>query len=200
MVGAVAGEHLVAAGRVAGELDRVLDRLGAAEREEHLVHVARQDLRELGPETGPDLGREGGLDVLELERLGRDRVDDPPVAVADVDRHQLAVEVEDPLALGRVQVDAFRVVDRDGVDGALDGPREDRVLLREGGDLRARHRAGSGAGTHGSPRDGRGAVGSWPARFTVSGGSGDAVAGPPLQHIRARASDPAAARRAHRAP
>ncbi len=122
VVRAVAGEDLVAAGRVAGQLDGVLDRLRAAEGEEHLVHVAGQDLGQLRPEPGADLGRERGLDELELGRLGGDGVDDAPVAVADVDRHQLAVEVDDPLPLGRVQVDALGVVDRDRVDRALDGP------------------------------------------------------------------------------
>ena len=91
------------------------------------------------PEPGADLGRERRLDVLELGRLLGDRVDDPPVAVADVDRHQLAVEVEDPLALGRVQVDALGAVDRDRVERALDRPREERVLPGEGDDLLARH-------------------------------------------------------------
>ena len=163
VVRAIAGEDLVAAGRVAGELDGVLDRLGAAEREEDLVHVAGQDLGELGPEPGPDLGRERRLDVLQLVRLCGDGVDDPSVAVADVDRHQLAVEVEDPLTLGRVQVDALGVVDGDRVDGPLDRPREDRVLLGEGGDLRAGHRAGSGLIPMGHLGTGSVAVGSGPA-------------------------------------
>jgi len=118
----------VPAGGRAGELDRVLDRLGAAEGEEDLVHVAGQDLGQLGSQPGADLGGERGLDVLQLGSLRRDGVDHPAVAVADVDRHQLAVEIEDPAALGRVQVDALGVVDRDRVDGALDGPREERVL------------------------------------------------------------------------
>ena len=136
-----------------GELDRVLDRLGAAEREEDLVHVARQDLGQLRPEPGPDLGRERRLDVLELGRLRGDRVDDAPVAVADVDRHQLAVEVEDPLALGRVQVDALGVVDRDRVDGALGRPREERVLARERGrSPRWSSAPGAVRDAHGSPR------------------------------------------------
>ena len=148
VVGAVAGQDLVLAAHVAGELDGVLDRLGATEREEHLVHVARQDLGELGPELGPDLGREGRLHVLQLGRLGGDGVDDALVAVADVDRHQLAVEVEDPAALGRVEVDAFRPVDGDRVQGALHGPREDGVFARERHDLLAAHR-GAGLDAHG---------------------------------------------------
>ena len=116
VVGAVAGEDLVPAGVVAGELDRVLDRLGAAEREEDLVQVAGQDLGHLRAEPAADLRREARHDVLELLRLLGDRVDDPPVAVADVHGHQLAVEVEDPPALGRVQVDALGMIDRDRVE------------------------------------------------------------------------------------
>ena len=107
---------------------RVLDRLGATEGEEDLVHVAGQDLGELGPEPRPDLGRERRLDELELRRLGGDGVDDPPVAMSDVDRHQLAVEVQDAVALGRVEIHALGMIDRDRIEGALDRPGEERVL------------------------------------------------------------------------
>src|SRR4029450_8801762 len=95
------------------------------------------------------------LDILELGSLLADRVDDAPVAVADVDRHQLAVEVEDPLTLGRVEVDPLRPIDRDRVDRPLGGPREERVLPTEPDDLLARHPAGCGADAHGPPRAGR---------------------------------------------
>src|SRR3990170_4401812 len=115
---------------MAGDLDGVLDRLRAAEGEEHLVEVAGQDLGQLRAEAGPDLGREGRLDVLQLRRLGHDRVDDASVAVADVDRHELAVEVEDLPALWRIEVDPFGMV-----DGALDRPREERVSAVEADDL-----------------------------------------------------------------
>jgi hypothetical protein len=40
--------------------------------------------------------------------------------VPDVDRHELAVEVEDPLAVGRVQVDTLGAIDRDRIQLALD--------------------------------------------------------------------------------
>ncbi len=110
------------AGEGARDLDRVLDRLRPAEGEEHLVEVTGQDLGELRSQARPRLGRERGLDILELRRLGGDRVDHPPIAVADVDRHQLAVEVEDPAAFGGVEVDALRPVDRDRVDRALGRP------------------------------------------------------------------------------
>src|SRR3990172_1909866 len=63
-------------------------------------------------------GGEGRLEVLELERLLVDGVDDATVTVADVHRHQLAVEVEDPAALGGEQVHALGVVDRDRIQGS----------------------------------------------------------------------------------
>ena len=133
----VASEHLVATRDVARELDRVLDRLGATEREEDLVHVAGQDLCELLTQPPADLGREQRrLDVLELGRLLGDGVDDAPIAVADVDRHQLAVEIEDALSFGRIQPDALGVVDDDRIDGPLDRPREEGMCAVEGDDLR----------------------------------------------------------------
>ena len=170
VVGAIAGEDLVPAGDVAGELDGVLDRLRTAKREEDLIHVARQDLGELRSESRPDLRGEGGLHVLELQRLGRDRVDDPAVAVTDVDRHQLAVEIEDALALGGVQVDAFGMVDGDGVEGALDGPGEEGVLPGQGDDLVAGHAAGSGRDAHGSPRGGRTGRRRLGGHYSIPGG------------------------------
>jgi hypothetical protein len=55
--------------------------------------------------------------------------------VADVRAHELAVEVEEALALRRPEVDAFRARDRDGIDLRLHRPLEDRVLAAEGDDL-----------------------------------------------------------------
>ena len=98
------------------------DRLRAAEGEEDLVEVAREDLGHLLPEPGADLRRKRGHDELELRGLLVDRIDHPPVAVADVHGHQLAVEVEDPLALRRVEGHARGAVDRDRVQGSLDRP------------------------------------------------------------------------------
>ncbi len=150
VVGAIPSEDLVAAGVVPGELDRVLDRLGTAEGEEDLVHIAGEDLGELLPEQAADLRGERGLDELELGRLLGDRVDDTPIAVTDVDRHQLAVEIEDPLPLRRVEPDALCVVDDDRVDRALDRPGEEGVRAVEGDDLLAGHRLGCSPDAHGS--------------------------------------------------
>ncbi len=186
----VAGEHLGPAREVAGELDRVLDRLRPAEGEEDLVEVARHDLGHLRAEAGPDLGGEGRLDVLQLRRLGRDRVDDPAVAVADVHRHQLAVEVDDPAAFGRVEVDPLGVVDRDGVDGALRGPREERVRPGEANDLLAGHGSGRGAGAHEVLRTGRRGPSAW-SRWgvaVITAREGHAARGPKDTRRRAGAA------------
>ncbi len=123
------------------DLDRVLDRLCAAECEEHLVEIAGEQSGELLAETRPNLGDERGLDELQACRLLDHRVDHTLVAVPDVDRHQLAVEVEDAPALRRVQPHAFGVVDRNRINGALDGPREEGVVLRQPCDLLAGHTA-----------------------------------------------------------
>ena len=76
VVRAVAGEDLVAARVVAGELDRVLDRLGAAEREEDLVEVARQDLGQLLRRAAPRISvAKAGWTYWSFVRLLGDRVD-----------------------------------------------------------------------------------------------------------------------------
>ena len=142
VIGAIAREHLRPTGEVPGELDRVLDRFRSAEGEEHLVEVARHDLGELGSQPRAGLRRERRMDELQPGRLLGDRAHDALVAVTDVHRHQLAVEVEDPLALGRVQVDALGAVDGDRVDRTLDRPRGEGVGPRERDDLGAGHRGG----------------------------------------------------------
>src|SRR4029450_6382996 len=70
--------------------------------------------------------------------------------VADVDRHQLAVEVEDALPFGGEEPDALGVVDDDRVERALDRPGKEGVRAVEGADPLARHRPGSRADAHGS--------------------------------------------------
>ena len=61
------------------------------------------------------------------------------VAVADVDAHQLAVEVDEALPFRRPEVNALCARDRDGIDLGLRRPFEQRVLLGEIDDFLAGH-------------------------------------------------------------
>src|SRR5262249_60097047 len=63
------------------------------------------------------------------------------VAVADVDAHQLAVEIDEPLAFRRPEVDAFRARHRNWIDLRLGRPLEQGVLPTERDDLVAGHLA-----------------------------------------------------------
>ena len=128
-------EHLPPTGRLAGQLDRVLVGLGAAVGEEEDVDVARRDLGQLLAQPGARLVGHERVDVGQLVGLRLDRVDDALVAVADVDAHQLRVEVEVALAVGRVEVDAFGPLNRNGIDRRLGRPLVQRVLPREVDDL-----------------------------------------------------------------
>ncbi len=141
VIGAVPGEDLVSAGVLTRDLDRVLDGLRPAECEEDLVEVSGQERRQLLTEARANLGDECRLHELQLGGLLGDRLHDPLVAVSDVHRHELAVEVEDAPAFRRVQPDSFRVIDGDGIDCTLHRPREERVLLRQPRDLFAGHAA-----------------------------------------------------------
>ena len=128
VIRAIAREDLVAAGVPARDLDRVLVRLGAAVGEEEAVDVAGRDLGELGAQPRARLGGHERIGVGEHRRLFLDRANDALVAVADVDAHQLAVEVDEALAFGRPEVDALRARDGNRIDLRLRGPLEDRVL------------------------------------------------------------------------
>jgi hypothetical protein len=110
---------------------RVLVRLGAGVGEEEDVDVARADLGELFSQPRARLGRHERVRVGQRRGLILDGADDPLVAVADVDAHQLAVEVEEPLAFRRPEPAALRSRDRNRIGRPLRRPLEERVLLRE---------------------------------------------------------------------
>ena len=135
MVGAVAGQDLRPPRDRARDLDRVLVRLRPAEGEEHLVDVAREERRQPGPQPRPGLVGHEGADVRQRLRLALDRFDDPPVAVACIDGHQLAVEVEEPSAVRGVEVDPLGARDGQGLEACLGRPVVQRVAQAELGDL-----------------------------------------------------------------
>src|SRR5258705_3905082 len=147
----VAREDLVAPRVGTSDLERVLDGFRAAVGEEEHVDVAGRDLGELRPQPRAWFGRhEARRHVAELLGLLLQRLDDAAIAVADVHRHQLAVEVDVALAFGRVEIDAFGAIDDEGVDVPLYRPFGDRVLLRERGNLGARQLC-LGGSAYGSP-------------------------------------------------
>src|SRR5262249_30188568 len=99
--------------------------------EEEGIDVARRDLGELHAKPRAHLGGRGRPGVRERGCLLGDRADDALVAVTDVDAHQLAVEVDEALALGRPEVDSFRTGDGYRVHGRLRRPLVDRVAPTE---------------------------------------------------------------------
>jgi hypothetical protein len=139
MIRAIAREDLVAAGDEARDADGVLIGLGAAVGEEEHVDVAGTDLRQLLSQLRARLGRHERVRVGERRGLLLNRLDDALVAVADVDAHQLAVEVDVALAFGRPEVDALGARHRDRIDVRLRRPFEQRVLLRQRDDLLSGH-------------------------------------------------------------
>jgi hypothetical protein len=83
------------------------------------VDVAGHELGEQLAEAGPRRGRQARGDEQQLAvELALHRLDHLGVRVADVDAHQLAVEVEVALAVGRVEVHALGALDDQRVDGA----------------------------------------------------------------------------------
>ena len=118
-----------------GDPDRVLVRLGPAQGEEGLLHVARPQRGELLAEERPGLVGGEGRDVGKRLPLLGDRVDHALVAVADVDAHQLRVEVEIARAVDPVEVDALGAIDGHRRDLGLRGPVVEGVALRQLDDL-----------------------------------------------------------------
>ena len=79
-----------------------------------------------------------GLAYASCSACSLDRPHHALVPVADVHAHQLRVEVQVARAVGRVEVDALRPLDRDRIDRVLGRPFVERVLARESDDLLAR--------------------------------------------------------------
>ena len=142
----VSRQNLVAPRVGTRDLERVLVGLRAPIGKEEGVDIARGDLGKLCAQLRARLGRHAARHhVAELRGLCLDGLDHPRIAVADVHRHQLAVEVDVALPVRRVEVDAFRSIDGKRIDGALYRPFGDRVLLRERNHLFARHLRSGGS-------------------------------------------------------
>ena len=100
VVTAIGGEDLASTGHRSGCPDRVLDRLGAAGGEQHVLEPIG---RPLGHQTRGLAARLHGVvggGRGQAFRLGDDRPDDAGVLVPGVREHQLRAEIEVPVALG----------------------------------------------------------------------------------------------------
>ena len=119
-------DHGGAAGVAAGDLDRVLDRLGAGVDEEGLLgEVAGGERVELLGELDVALVS-GDLEahVQEGVELAADGGDDARVAMADVDAADASAEVDEAVAVEIFKGRALGGADEDGgagVDSARDG-------------------------------------------------------------------------------
>ncbi len=91
-----------------------------------------QQAAQLGAHGG---GGGGRRDVADLLHLLLHRVNHALVAVADVDAHELRVEIHIALAVGVPEVDALGVVHHQRLDRALRGPLVQRGVVREVEDL-----------------------------------------------------------------
>jgi hypothetical protein len=65
---------------------------------------------------------------------------DARLAMADIDAHQLAVEVEEALAFGGPEIHPLRARDGNGIGRVLSDPFENRVFFGKSDDFVASHR------------------------------------------------------------
>ena len=79
----------------------ILIRLGAAIGKKEGIDVSRRDLRQLCAQARARLGRHKWVGIAELLRLFVDSLNHALVAVPDIHRHQLAVEIDEPLPFRR---------------------------------------------------------------------------------------------------
>ncbi len=123
VVGAVGGEHLVAAGVQARQPDGVLVGVRAAVGEEHLVHTVRRQRRDPLGRLAASQIRGGRSDGRQARGLVGDRGRDHRMLVADVHIDHLA---------GEIQVLPARVVPHPAAAPAREHHRVQRGLRRPG--------------------------------------------------------------------
>src|SRR5215469_8289936 len=131
MVGAVASDDLVTSREKARDLDRIFVGFGAAISEEECIDVAGGDLGQFGTEPGAWFGSHERVRVGQGLRLFVNRANDALVAVADVDAHQLAVEVDETLSFRRPEIYALGAGHGDWVNLRLGRPLKECVLFGE---------------------------------------------------------------------
>ena len=154
-------EDRLPAREVAGDLHRVLHRLGAAVDEERalLVGAGREPVEPLGQLDVRLVGGDGEADVGEPVELGAHRLDHAGMAVAGVDDADAAAEVDEAVAVRVRQHGAFGVHHRDrrhGRDAArhrLRAAGQERPAVGAGDlGLQANHARHGGLGRVGKMR------------------------------------------------
>jgi len=126
VVGAVAGDDLVASGIEPGDLHGVLVGLGSTQREEALGEPG--DLGQLFTQLAARLGGEGGSGEAELVYLFLDSLEHLRVLVPDVDVDELRAEVQPLVALTIPKPHPLGLGHVDGVGLALHRPGEKGVV------------------------------------------------------------------------
>src|ERR1035438_23563 len=112
----------MASGKKARDLDSVLGRFSAAIGEEERIDIARSNLRQLRSQPRPWFRRHEWIRIAQHRCLLGNGPDDALIAVSDVDRHQLAVEVDEALPFRRPEINALGPRYRDGIDLGLRRP------------------------------------------------------------------------------
>src|SRR5688572_28394007 len=103
----------------------VLVCLGATVGKEESINVAWCDLSQLHSETGALVCGHERVRIGKRRSLLLDCANRPFVTVADVDAHQLAVEVDETLSFRRPKIDAFGTRNRNRIHRGLGGPLEE---------------------------------------------------------------------------
>src|SRR4051812_30654330 len=119
VVRAIARADFVPAGDQPRDANRVFVGFGATVGEEKRVDIAGRYLSELLSQARAHVGGHEWICVGEPLCLFLDGPNHTLVAVADVDAHQLAIEVDEALAFRGPEIDAFGALDWDWVNRRL---------------------------------------------------------------------------------
>ena len=148
MIRAIARDDFVSSSKKARQLDSVLGGFGAAIGKEKRVDVAGRNFGQLLPKPRAHLSRHERIRITERRGLLGNRLNHALIAVSDVDRHELAVEVDESLPFRRPEINAFGPRHRNRIDLRLRRPLVQSVLLGQVNNFLAGHRGRRGRGRH----------------------------------------------------
>src|SRR3981081_4344052 len=131
VIRAITRHNLVAPGEEARDLDGILIRFRAAVRKKESVNIARSNLRELRPQPRPRFRSHERIGITQHRCLLAYSPDDALIAVSNVYRHQLTIEIDEALPFRRPEIDALSPRPRNRIDLRLRRPLKQSVSLRE---------------------------------------------------------------------
>src|ERR1041385_7757 len=107
MIGTITGHNLLPSRKRTGNLHGVLNRFRSAIRKKESVDITGSDLSQFLAQKRARLGCHVRSHIRHGGKLLGNGLDHPRVPMANIDTHQLAIEIDEAFALRRPEINSF---------------------------------------------------------------------------------------------